>query len=176
MNRLRKFLESIVFAGMRPTEDPLYLSNRTIRQKIKLGVLIGLPLVVVGALLLYALNEHKNPRQAPAAQLTPEQIAQKMLPNLNGDLKVDSNRNLEVMDVHVQQGKPLRLTGEVRNKTSHAIQNAQIVFDLTDKLGSRLGAVSTTVARIEANASARFDFPIPQPNAAFALVREVDTP
>jgi hypothetical protein len=204
MNPVRKFFESIVFAGLRPAQkgapekrlrwlgplrepverflsggaapdDPLYLTNRSWGQRARLGLLIAVPFLLVGVVLFFALGDYLTPQEAPQQQLTPAQIAEKMLPNLDKDLHVQTNHDLEVEDVHVEHGAAVKLSGVVKNNTDHAIENAELVFDLTNDAGSRLGAVSTTIARVDAHSSTNFSFPVPQQDAAFALVREVNT-
>lgn len=204
MKRLRQFFESIVFAGIKPDKpekrlgwlgplagplnrfldggaanDPMYLTNRTMGQKVRLAIVVMVPcLLVVGgiglALAGYFNHPPPPPRAAPA--LTPAQIAAKMLPNLDKDLKIDSNRDIEVADVHIEQGGATKVAGRARNTTDHIIQNAEIIFDLTDKDGSRLGAVSAKIPRIEAHGSAQFSLPVEQREAYFALVREIRQP
>ena len=204
MGRVRKFFESIVFAGLRPgapaapekrmpwlgrvrrplerllaggaaPSDPLYLTNRSFGQKAALALLVAVPFLLVGVVLYFALGNYLVPQQAPPQQLTPAQIAEKMLPDLKKDLNIETNRDLDIIDVHVDHGPPVRLAGVVRNNTARPIENARLVFDLTDRAGSRLGAVSTTVAAIGAHATAGFNFSVPQQEAAFAIVREVQT-
>lgn len=204
MKRLRNFFESIVFAGMKPGSsaaktdgmrwlgplrgpierflsggaaptDPLYLTNRTLGQRARLAAVVAVPLVLVLAAIYFATTGYLTPAEAPQQQLTPAQIAQKMLPNLDKNLEIKSNHELDVTDVHVEHGSPLKLAGVLKNNTGRAIRDAQLVFDVTDEAGSRLGAVSTTVERVDAKSSAPFSFSIPQPNAAFALVREVNS-
>lgn len=203
MNRLRKLFESIAYAGMKPggtprkkrlrwlgplagpaarfldggaaPSDPFYLTNRTFGQKVRLGVMIGVPcLLVAGAIGLAVTGYFDTPQQAPPpSTLTPEQAAAKMLPNLDKDLQIDANRDVEVADVHIEHGAIAKVAGTVRNTTDHPIQNAELIFDLTDNAGSRLGAVSTHVPKIDAKGSAPFSLPVEQHDAAFALVREI---
>ena len=45
------WVESIVYAGLETPSDPLYLSNRTLRQRIKLALLLAIPLLIVGGIL-----------------------------------------------------------------------------------------------------------------------------
>lgn len=205
MKRLRNFFESIVFAGMRPGStagnadgmrwlgplrgpierflsggaaptDPLYLTNRTLGQRVRLAAVVAVPFVLVLAAIYLATMGYLAPSEAPQQQLTPAQIAQKMLPNLNEkDLEIRSNHELDVMDVHVEHGSPLKLAGVLKNNTARTIHDAQLIFDVTDDAGSRLGAVSTTVPSVDAKSSVAFSFTIPQTNAAFALVREMNS-
>lgn len=180
MNRLRKFFESIVYAGMTPggaaPSDPFYLTNRSMGQRIRLAAVIAVPcLLVATAIGLAALGyfDDSTPKAPPAPTLTPEQVATKMLPNLDRDLKIDTNKEIEVPDVHVEKGAVTKLAGTIRNNTDRVMENVEVVFDLTDASGSRLGAVSAKVAKVPPKGTADFLFPVEQHEAAFALVREI---
>jgi hypothetical protein len=204
MNRIRKMFESIAYAGMKPAgapqgkrlawlgplagpiirfldggarpDDPFYLTNRTLGQKMRAVLVIAAPcLLVAGAIGLAAIGyfDSAAPKLPPAPTLTPEQVATKMLPNLDKDLKIYVNHDVEVMDVHVEKGSIMKVAGSARNTTDRAMLNTELIFDLTNDAGSRLGAVSTKVARIEPKSVAEFSFPVQQREAAFALVREI---
>ena len=153
--------------------DPFYLTNRTFGQKMRLGAAIALPCGLVMAGIVLAVTGVFDRPAPPPPAVTPQQIAEKMLPDLANGVKIQTNHDLEISDVHVEQGGGPRVTGTVRNNTSHVIQNAELVFDLTDASGSRLGAVSTHIVRVEGNSTAPFSFPVEQKTAAFVLVREV---
>ena len=156
--------------------DPFYLTNRTFGQRVRLAVVIAIPcLLVVGAIGLATMGYFDSPQAAapPAPTLTPEQVAAKMLPNIDKDLKIDSNRDIGISDVHVEQGSSTKVAGTATNNTDRAVENVEVVFDLTDATGSRLGAVSTKIARIAPKGSAPFSFAVQQRAAAFALVREI---
>jgi len=166
-----RFLE----AGARPN-DPFYLTNRTFGQKMRLAAVIAVPcLLVGGGIGLAALGylDQSAPQVPPSPTLSPEQVAKKMLPNLDKDLKIDTNHDVEVSDVRVENGQPTKVVGTARNNTDHMVQNVEVVFDLTDSAGSRLGAVTARVPRIDANGSSAFNLAVVQHTAAFALVREI---
>jgi|SRR5271157_2638217 len=158
--------------------DPFYLTNRTLGQRLRLAIVIAVPcLLVAGGMGLVALGYFGNPEAAPPPPtLTPEQVAAKMLPDLDKNLKLDTNRDVEIPDVHIEQGAATKVSGTARNNTDHLIQDVEVVFDLTNHAGSRLGAVSTHIPRIEAKGTVTFSFPVDQRDAAFALVREVIQP
>src|SRR6266540_3760121 len=89
MKRLRAFLESIAFAGLKPsgqkaqgrqlrwlgplrgpmerflaggaTSDPLYLSNRTLSQKMRSWALIAVPCLVLAVAIAIALSTLLDP-------------------------------------------------------------------------------------------------------------------
>jgi hypothetical protein len=69
----------------------------------------------------------------------------------------------------------MRVAGTVKNNTDHLIHSTEIILNLTDRTGSHLGAVSAKVDNLAPNATARFQLPIEQKDASFALVREVYT-
>jgi hypothetical protein len=203
--RLRAVIESIVYAGMKPgsrttaptptkwlgplrgpierllaggpaPSDPLYLTNRTLGQKARSWSLIAIPCLLlalgIGVLLSNILAP---PPPAPVRQLSPAEIAAKILPNVARDIKIEQNLDLEVLEVGIQRDpNPRLLSGKVRNNTTHEITAADFVFDLTDSAGSQLGAVRTTIERIPPASLKAFQFPIKQQQAAFALVRDVN--
>jgi hypothetical protein len=181
MDSVRKFLASVSasfsrFIDGRAPSDPFYLSNRTFAQKLRPALIIGVPGVLLALGIGLAVTGYFDkpvPLVSSQPNLTPEQVAAKMLPNLDKNLKVEQNHDVEVADVHIEQSGGTKVAGTVRNTTAHVIQDPELVFDLTDAAGSRLGAVSTRIPKIDARSSAPFSFPVPQKNAAFALVREV---
>lgn len=156
--------------------DPLYLSNRTMGQKLKTWATIGVPLTfVLGGvgLVLLGYFDAQKPVAPPPGGLSNAEIAAQMLPNLNKDLHIESQHDLDVEDVHIVNGSPARLAGVAKNNTDHAIAKAELIFDLTDRTGSRQGAVSTEIQNIASKSSVPFQFAIEQSSAFFALVREV---
>ena len=200
---LRDFVESIAYAGMKPDvprsqarrmqwlgpfrkplerflnaagpDDPFYLTNRTWGERVTLWALLALPCVVVAgviALGVWGFIQRKEP--PPAKQLTPAQIAARMLPDLNKPIDLNVNTDLEVVEVRVREDGKM-LLGEVRNVTGRPISHAELVVDLTDVRGSRLGAVSAPIGRIAPKGTASFELPIQQRGAAFALVRELSS-
>ena len=204
-NRLRRWFESIAYAGMSPARaaprkrmawlgplagpvtrflnggaapsDPFYLTNRTLAQKLRQAVLIAVPCVlVIVAIGLALLGYFDRPGKAlpRAATLTPEQVADKVLPNQDSGIRVDANRDIDLMGVHVVRGRDTAVAGIARNNTDRPIHGTELVFDLTDAAGSRLGAVSTRLDRIDPKSTTSFSVPVEQHDAAFALVREVN--
>jgi len=204
MKRLRDFLQSIIYAGMkqhepenrsadpavsdrllRPFErflngpgsaDPLYVTNRTVGQRIRVGVLIAIPPLLVlgiGGAVIVHFNRSVRPKQP--RQMSNAEIAAKMLPNLN-DVSVYSNKDIDVMDVNVRQSEGGSISGTLRNNSDRPLDGIEVIFDLTNAMGSRRGAVSCKVAHIDAKGRARFETAIAQKDAAFAIVREIRVP
>jgi len=199
---LRRIFERIVFAGMRPgapyqprpagtlgkivekierllsgsaPDDPLYLTHRTGAQKLKLALVLAIPFFVVSALMYFAMDRGSAPAALPTkVELTPTELAAKLLPEV-GNIKVETNRDIEVLDVHIERGSPTLISGTIRNNAQKVIRGIELVFDLTDERGSRLGAVTTRVPSLQPGARTTFRFTIPQHDAAFALVREIHT-
>jgi hypothetical protein len=156
--------------------DPLYLSNRTFGQKLRAWSIIGVPALVVLAgvgLVLVGYFNVAAPIAPPPVGLSNAEIASRMLPDLNKNMHIETQHDLDVEDVHVVAGSPVRLAGIAKNNTDHEIAKVELVFDLTDKTGSRQGAVSTELKNIASKSSVTFQFPIEQATASFALVREV---
>ena len=204
LKRLRGFIDSVVFAGLKPDapreqakrlrwlgplrgllervllrpapSDPLYLSNRTFDQKVKHGLAIAVPcLIVVGVTALglshfFHANEH-----GPAAEPTGAELAAKLLPNLDKVAKIEANRDVEVLEAHVELEGGAKVTGTAKNNTDRLIPATEIILNLTDQSSSLLGAVSVHVDNLAPHATAAFQVPIEETNAAFALVREIQT-
>jgi hypothetical protein len=168
--RLEKFL---VGSGQ---SDPLYLSNRTFMRKAGIWFVLGVPsLILLGGLglVLFGYFNSETPFAGPPAGISNAEISKRMLPNLDKNLHVDSQHDVDVQDVHVIHNGSVQLAGVALNKTNHIIHKAGIVFEVTDRFGSRQGAVSTQLLDLAAWSSRPFQFTIEQQTASFALVREV---
>jgi hypothetical protein len=170
---LRQRLER--FLNARGSDDPFYLTNRTLEERAKFWLVIAVPCILVAVGVAFGVLGLIEKREAPPKELTPAQVAAKMLPDLNRPLDLNVNNDVEVLEVRIARSDPPRLVGEAHNRTSRTIAHAEMVFDLTDSHGSRLGAVSAPVERIPPNGTVSFQLPIEQHSAAFALVREVHT-
>jgi hypothetical protein len=199
MKRIRAFLESIAFAGLKPggpatpkrefgwlgplrdpverflsapaPNDPLYLSNRTPRQKLKSWSLIAMPCLVLAIGIGVTLSNFLDPPAVkPPKEPTPAEITAKLLPNVEKDLKLSPPSEVQVTEVRVDGS---RVVGVVKNTTAREIAVANIVFDLTDSTGSQVGGVSGTVEKLPASGNREFQIPIKQRDAAFAIVREI---
>ena len=153
-------------AGGRVPGDPLYLSNRTIGQRIRTAILIGVPcLLVVLGVNAWIRSRHK---------LTNEEAAAQMLSKLDiTKLHVAANRDLEVLDVAIQNNHVV--SGTVRNNTGHTIDGATVYFDLTDRAGTRLAAVAADIPQVLSHETASFRVACDE-NAVYAFVREVRLP
>ena len=204
LKRIRQFIDSIVYAGLKPNaprgpakgkqwlgplqglldsflsgsapKDPLYLSNRTMEQRVRLALLIAVPCVVlVGGVLLLLSNIYRASDPGPAPEPTAAVLAAKLLPNLDHNVKVDTNKDVQVLDAHIEREGGMKAAGTVKNNTNRQIHTTEIILNLTDPSGSHLGAVSAKVTDLAPNATVKFQVPIEQKEAAFALVREVLT-
>jgi hypothetical protein len=202
MKRLREIVEKILFAGLKPGEqanqpkkwswlgplngvlerylsapaptDPLYLTNRSLGQKMRSWSLVAVPCVVLaGAIGIMLSNILEPPEIKPAAEPSAKEVAAKILPNIDNNLKLDQNSDVEVLECRVEHTGGSRVWGTVRNNTSHAMAAAHLVVDLTDMNGSQVGGVEILVENLPPSKSKNFSQPIAQHKAAFALVREV---
>jgi len=130
-------------------------------------------LVLVGglvALKMLAPSTTKGPRA-----LTTAELGAKVLPSFNREITLDSNKDLEVTEVHFEHTGGNLMVGNIRNKSNHQIIEAVVVFDLADPSSSALGGVTVTETNLAPGATRTFRKPIEQTNATFALVREVST-
>ncbi len=201
-SRLRRFTESILYAGLKPDAprrgpkrdglaarlgrrfarllagrapaDPLYISRRTWKQKLRLTAMIGIPCLALAGALALAIAHLFPGTAAPPPEPTPAEIVARLLPDLDKRVKIESNRDAEVVEVRAARGPNATVAGLLRNKTDRPI-SVELTLDLTDGAGSQLGAVVGRIDNAPAKNDARFEFPIRQTNAAFAIVREIRT-
>ena len=153
--------------------DPLYLSNRTLGQRLRAAAVVVGPIVLLVAVLFVAWSGVFGSKEAPKPrELTPAERAASVLPNFNNKIQLPANHDLDVQDVHVEHGPPTRVAGLVKNNTDHVIASAGMVFDLTDERWSRLGAVSTQVEKLPPHSTTPFRFKVAQDSAEHVLVRE----
>jgi len=204
LKRFRRFVDSVVFAGLKPDapreqakgrqwlgplresvdrvlsrpapSDPLYLSNRTFDQRVKLWLAIAVPVLILAGIIALGLSHFFQARLAePAPEPSAAVLAAKLLPNVDKSLKIEVNQDAQVVDAHVDREGGMKVVGTVRNNTDRVIHATEVILNLTDTTGSFLGAVSAHVDNLAPNATMEFQIPIEQKDAAFALVREVQT-
>jgi hypothetical protein len=203
--RIREIFESIAYAGLQPgvrpgqtkrmrwlgplsgpvdrllsggsaPSDPLYLTNRTTGQKVKAIALIGIPILAVGYVVYGMLtNRFDFGEPPPPHETTRAEMAAKLLPPMDPNLRVETDKDVEITECRVELGAQNSLVGSMRNKTDHEIRIAEAVFDLTDGWGSQLGGVSARIENLKARSTATFRVPIEQARATFALVRTIHT-
>lgn len=169
---LRGPVERVLSGGGQ--QDPLYLSNRTFGQKLLGWVKVGVPLLVVVAVVVFAFRTYRR-QDKPPEVLSPAEVAAKMLPDLNKPIHVYSNTDIEVVEVSVDHAAGDRLVGKFRNTTDHEIQSGEVDFTLTGVNGTQVGAVNVKVTKLAAGGTVPFTQPIAEKAATFALVREVRT-
>ncbi len=169
------------FVSGNPSNDPLYLTNRTAGQKIRLIVLIGTPVAALGVLFYMALDQRFDPKpsQDRAAALESRskekagEVTAKVLPNLDKGYSSEQSRDVDVIEAAVIRGGEPVLTGKLRNNSEVMVRVADIVFDITDQNGSQVGGVSVRVENIAPRGTSNFRMTLPQKDARTALVREV---
>jgi hypothetical protein len=171
---LRGPVERFLSGGPAPS-DPFYLTNRTFGQRLRQWVLIGVPcLLLIGGVAVGLSNIFLGPKIAPRKELSAAEIARKILPSLDTG-GISSNQDIELVEVHIDKGVGISVAGTLKSKSRRAIHTAELIFNLTDAVGSQLGAVGVTVKDVEPGATVQFRFPIESTTAAFALLREAHT-
>ena len=200
MKRIREFLESIVFAGLKPggqtapkpqlmqlgplrgpierllsggptPTDPLYLTNRTLAQKIKSWSLVAIPCVVLAVGVGVTLSNVLDPPTAkPLKEPRAAEITAKLLPTMDKDIKLAPPADVQVLELKVDGS---RLVGVVKNNTTREIAVVELVIDLTNTTGSQIGAVKGIVEKLPPSGRKNFQIPTKHSDAALALIREV---
>jgi hypothetical protein len=200
MSPLRKFLESIVFAGMKPgtqtaakpqpkwlgplrgpierllaggpaPTDPLYLTNRSLTQKLKSWSLLAVPCLILVAGVAYTLRTLNPPETKPVQEPTAAEISARL--QLPKDIKLAPASEVQVLEIRVDGSQ---VVGAVRNNSARDIPVVKLIIDLTTASGSQVGAVDATLEKLPASGRRDFQIPIKQRDAVFALVREIATP
>jgi hypothetical protein len=163
------------------SNDPLYLTNRTIGQKVRVAILIGVPVAALGALIFLALDsrfdrpasiERAAALEAKGRKVVDEGAA-KVLPNIEKNYLSEQSKDVDVVEAAVTRGDGLYLAGKLRNNTENLVRVADVVFDITDEEGSQVGGIAVRVENIEAKGTGTFRVALPQKTARSALVREV---
>jgi hypothetical protein len=155
----------------RTPSDPLYLSNRTWRQKLPLALLVCTPVLAAAAAAAYFMLTPPTPAHKPPASLTPAEIAART-PLIPDNLTVVQNTDLQVVEAAVDRAA-MQVYGSLKNNTARRYAAAELAFDLADPLGSQVGRAATRVTGIEPYGSHAFRFAIPHKRAAVVVVREV---
>ena len=200
MKRIRQFLESIVFAGMKPggetaskprfkwlgplrapvervlsggpaPTDPLYLTNRSPIEKLKSWSLIAIPCLILAVGIAYTLRTLDPPEAKPAAEPKAAEIAAKMQPPT--DVNLAQSSEVQVLEIHV---KGTLVSGAVQNTGTREIASVKLVLNLLNARASQIGAVEANVGKLAPSSRKDFQLSIPQRDAAFAIVREIIAP
>jgi hypothetical protein len=169
-SKISSFIESaeeLASRGLRPEEKPL---PGPMRLSQKLGIAAGI--ILLGAFVYVLVMFLRHPAEqveSTAPPPPPVEIVQK-------GAKVDKNKDLEVVEIEFNKSKePKEITGTLRNLTGRAFTKCDVSFDVTTAGGEQLGAVATTVNRLEPHASVKFRIAVPIKEAGFAMVRELRT-
>lgn len=147
-----------LIAGKAPS-DPLYLSNRRLRDRLW-------PYIAAGTFFLVLLVGWKVavPHSEPPAHALPSnaKLAAMSFPRF-------ADSQLEVVGVGVLADGS-KLEGEVRNKTGHVIALGRLSFELQDANGHFTGATGMELKQIQPGQITKFELPISQPESRVALV------
>jgi hypothetical protein len=179
LDQLRKRFDPLrgrmdLFISGRAHSDPLYLTNRTWQQKLKIASLIAAPvllliaLVTIGATGLFRLHK-VDPYEQPSTEAPPAAVRQKPLPD-----PISASTDLEVVNIRIaRDAHPPVVTGMVRNKTNRKVDSAEVSYYLADTKGSLVGTDRTDVANMEPHGSVTFRMALKIPNAQYVFVRDV---
>ena len=170
LDHLRRRFERFL-SGRAPT-DPLYLTNRTWKQKLRLAALVGVPVLILGALVIVTSTNglhfgNVNPYEHTLAE------APLPAPKHTPDPKL-SPADLEVVDIRIAKDiDPPVVTGVVRNNTSRKIDSAEVTYYLADNNGSVIATQTTSVPDVGPHDSVSFKAPLKVAKAGYVLMRDV---
>jgi hypothetical protein len=147
----------------------LYLSNRTWKQKLRAGLVIGVPCLLLAGMVALGLSHLYAPKTAPPKEPTPAEIVANLLPDI--EKTVDTRqKDVEILDVHPDVSASPRIVGTLRNNSTRTV-TVEFTIDLTNRNGSKVDAITQRVENTPAKSSVPFAFPIRERSAAIALVR-----
>jgi hypothetical protein len=196
--RLRRIFESIAYAGMKPNppsegpeggkrggprelldrllngrapSDPFYLTNRTWKQKLRFGLVIGIPCLLLAGGVALGLSHLWAPKTAPPKEPTAAEIVAHLLPDLEKTVDL-TPREAEIQDLHPDTTGSPKIIGTLKNNTDRTI-SVEFRVALTDIHGSKLDEVTERVEKAPAKTAVPFEFPIVDENAAIAVVRSL---
>jgi len=201
LKRFQKFLESLVFAGLRPGASSapqpagkvsrlfggmyrsvvapgisaLYVGNLTFAQRARRLLLLVVPLLAVAGVVVLGIFYFAAKRESDVPLLTNAEVAEKILPNFDSNITVEANKSLEVSEVTFEHGASSVMRGSLQNKSGRAIAEAVVVLDLTNDEGSQLGGVTITERNLAPDEVRRFEQSINQHTATHSVVRSVRT-
>jgi hypothetical protein len=177
LDRLRSRIE--LFVSGRAPSDPLYLTNRTWGQKLKIALLIAVPVLLLVALaVIGAANRVQvgaaDPYGQPPVEAAPRTDA--AAPSATGKPSPDpvlGSTDLEVLNIRIARDahSPV-VTGIVRNKTDRKVDKAEVSYFLVDREGSLVGTDSVIVASVQPHGSVAFRNPLKLARAEYVFVRD----
>jgi hypothetical protein len=201
IDRIRRFVESVVYAGLNPASgprqskgagrfapfrerldkfisggrprDPLYLTNRTWSQKLRLAAVVATPCLIVAGIVGLLLNGVFRPKTAPPKELTAADMIAKVLPGV-GETKIEKNADAEVAEVTVDRQGAGHVVGVLKNKTDHVI-SVDLVLAFVNGNGSRVDTNAFRVKNAPAGSLFPFSFPLRTPDAVHVFVMEIRT-
>jgi hypothetical protein len=179
LDRLRRSFDSTrarieIFISGRAPNDPLYLTNRTWQQKLKIASLTAAPVLLLIALVMIGATDlfrfHKvDPYEHPPTEAPPPAAPQKRLPD-----PILAPADLEVVNIRIARNPHATVvTGVVRNNTNQKVDSAEVSYYLADTEGSLVGTDTTDVANLEPHGSVTFRMPLKIAKAEYVIVRDV---
>jgi hypothetical protein len=202
MNPIRSLIEKVLFAGLKPggklvaekrsgplagirdwidrfvnggrPKDPLYLSNRSWGERLRLGIVVAVPCLLVGGVMSLFIAGVFRPKPAPPKELTAAELMAKILPNMDESIDFKLSKDASVESVSVSREGPRRVFGAVRNTTDRVV-SVEMELRFTDQYVSNIGSQVFVVDKVPANGTTNFSFPLNIENAVYAVVHRVQT-
>jgi len=163
----------IFLSGQAPS-DPLYLTNRTWQQKLKIASLIVVAAVLLIALVAIGATDPFRFRKMdtydhPVAENPSPAAPQKQLPD-----PILASEGLEAVDVRIERdAHPPVVTGMVRNNSDRRVDAAEVRYYLANAKGSVVGAGTSGVRNLAPHGRAGFRAPLTIATAEYVIVRDV---
>jgi hypothetical protein len=162
-----------IFISGRAPSDPLYLTNRTWRQKLKIASLIVATVLLLTILLTIVATNPFGFHRVVAEERPPADAPLAAAPQRPSSGPLTASTELEVVDVRISRdARPPVVTGTVRNRTGQKIDSAEVSYYLADAAGSMVGTDTTEVVNLEPYGSVAFRAPLKVARAVYVIVRD----
>lgn len=163
-----------IFLSGRAPADPLYLTNRTWQQKLKIASLVAAAALLLIALVTIGIADPFGFHKVDAYENAIAEAPPPAVPQERPSDPILASEGLEVLNIRIaRDAAPPVVTGTVRNNSNRKVASAEVSYYLANTKGSIVGTNSTGVANLEPHGSVSFHMPLKIAQASYVIVRDV---
>ena len=139
-----------------------------------MALLIATPTALLFCALALVLTNVYAPKAAPPREVSAVDLMAKLLPDIEKTVNIYAYKDAEIVELRMLRDGAPRISGVLKNKTDHVI-SVECDIDLANVDGSRISTATERVEKAPALSSMPFEFPVHNPETAYALVRKMRT-